>query len=123
VVADGDGAVTGDPDALASALANVVANAVSFSPRGGTVTIGARRTDERIELVVDDAGPGLDPAELEAIFAPFRRGARQGARDGFGLGLAIARRIVERHGGRITAANRAEGGARFTIALRAATRS
>jgi signal transduction histidine kinase len=114
--------VAGDPDALASALSNVVANAVSFSPRGGVVTVTARRTGETVELVVDDAGPGLDPTDLEQIFVPFHRGTQgREERDGFGLGLAIARRIVERHGGRISAANRAEGGARFAIELTAVT--
>ena len=74
---------------------------------------------ETIALLHRRAGWGLAPGELEAIFAPFARGAQAKTADaaGLGLGLPIARRIAERHGGAIAAHNRPTGGARFSLRL------
>ncbi len=126
-LADGAPAVDGVPDALGSALSNLVGNAIRYTPRGAAVALSLERpAPGRIALRVDDGGPGLAEGESEAVFTPFWRGAQGRARDaagrsgdpvGLGLGLAIARRVVEQHGGRLTAENRAGGGARFTIEL------
>jgi signal transduction histidine kinase len=130
-VAKGRGvALTGDvgPDTAAVAaqagkiervLGNLVDNALRHTPPGGCVTIGARATPEGVVFHVADSGPGFSPDDLAHGFEQFYRGeaARSRAMGGAGLGLAIARGIVEAHGGRIWAENRAEGGARVSFLL------
>lgn len=113
--ADGspDTMVDGDPDRLEQALANVLDNAVKYSPAGGKVEVGLSLGAGWIELSVADSGPGIPEADLERIFERFYQTdkARSGAGRGFGLGLAIAREIITLHGGEIRAYNRpAEGG-------------
>ena len=103
--------VRGDAELLATALANLVANALRMTPAGGRVRVALEPSADAIVIAVEDTGPGL-PADPDALFVPFSRGA-----SGVGLGLAIARRIVERHGGKLACADRAPGGARFTIEL------
>jgi len=108
-----------DPVRIQQVIRNLVANAIKFSPEGGVITITAGfGTDDGLHLSVADQGPGIPPAELEAIFEAFVQSTvtKDGA-GGTGLGLAIARKIVEVHGGRIYAENRAEGGAVFHITL------
>jgi signal transduction histidine kinase len=121
---DGGGAasaqVRADPDALAAALANLVGNALRYTPRGGTVELGcARREPGHIAILVDDDGPGVPAAEREAIFEPFARGAAGRSADdpGLGLGLAIARRVATRWGGSLHIETRPGGGARFVLTL------
>ena len=109
--------VRGDADLLATAVANLVSNALKVTPRGGEVVVTladdhAQPAHALATISVDDTGPGL-PAERSGLFVPF---ALAGA-GGVGLGLAITRRIVERHGGAIVASDRPGGGARFTISL------
>lgn len=103
------GVVRGDASLLETALGNLVSNAVRAAGKGGRVTVALDGTTIR----VDDTGPGL-PAERSALFTPF---AMRGEGGGVGLGLAIARRIVTRHGGELSYADREGGGASFTIAL------
>ncbi len=104
--------VLGDPELLHRALDNVIRNAIKFSPQGGTVQVRAEPTsvEDGINLLVMDSGPGVPDAELEAIFYPFYRGQRPANADGHGLGLAIARRVIEGMNGRIVGANREGGG-------------
>lgn len=112
--------VSGLPDSLARAFDNLIDNAVSFSPAGGTVSITVERRDRGARVVVEDQGPGILDAHLDHLFERFFSYRPSGARgqDGHvGLGLAIVRRTIERHGGRISAENRAEGGARFVVDL------
>lgn len=105
--------VRADPALLHRAIENVVRNALRHSPEGGTVRIETSRPAAgRCQIAILDRGPGVAEARLEEIFMPFRRGSEGG---GYGLGLAIARRIVEAAGGTITAANRAGGG--FCVAV------
>ena len=96
--------VLGDPAELERALRGLVGNAMKFSRDGGLVRLGASRDGDRAELVVSDHGTGIPLAEQPALFSPFFRatGARQGATQGTGVGLAIVKHIVERHGGTIT---------------------
>jgi PAS domain S-box-containing protein len=97
-------------------LENLVTNAVQHSPRGSTVGITATWSDvptPGLRLSVEDEGPGIAPPDLERVFEPFFT-RRKG---GTGLGLAIAHRLVEAHGGTLTAANRAGRGAAFTVFL------
>ena len=123
----GECALHGTTDALASAIGNVVGNALRYTPRGGRVVVRLARRGPELVLTVDDDGPGLAPDELERVFEPFARGAQgsrvdasAGAVPGVGLGLAITRRIVERHGGRVRAEPRVPAGARFVLTLPAA---
>jgi signal transduction histidine kinase len=104
---------------LSTAVSNLVANAIRYTPRGGSITATVERAGGEAHIHVDDSGRGLAPGELEAIFTPFARGSQAKTADaaGLGLGLPIARRIAERHGGAIAAVNRPTGGARFSIRL------
>ncbi len=121
-------ALRGSPEALASAIGNVVGNAIRYTPRGGRVLVTLARHGGELSITVADDGPGLAPEELERVFEPFARGVQgnrvdgsPGAVPGVGLGLAITRRIVERHGGQVRAEPRAPAGARFVLTLPAAT--
>ena len=103
---------------LAQVIDNVLSNAVSFSSSPGVVRVTLEADTSRARIVVDDDGPGIHPAHLERVFDRFfsyRPGDR--AREHVGLGLAIARQIVESYGGTITASNREPQGARFQIDL------
>jgi two-component system OmpR family sensor kinase len=110
--------VEGDPDLLWSALENVVRNAAKHGAPGGIVTVSVRAVNGVACVTVCDRGPGIVPADLPAIFQPFfRAGASRTGIDGHGLGLAIAQRVVQAHGGEIVAANRDGGGLQVTITL------
>jgi two-component system OmpR family sensor kinase len=97
---------------LHRAVENVLRNAVQHTAPGTTVEVTATRQASPPELLltVADRGPGVAEAEMERIFEPFYRGAQGQPGRGFGLGLAIARRAVEAHGGRVRATNRPGGG-------------
>jgi two-component system sensor histidine kinase ChvG len=120
--------VSGHDSRLGQVIDNLIENARSFSPPGGTVRITARRMRKAIEITVDDDGPGIRPDALERIFERFYTDRpHQGFGQNSGLGLSISRQIVEAHGGRIQAQNRVgaaagpEGpqvlGARFIVRL------
>lgn len=100
-------------------LRNVLANAIKFSPEGGTIELDAELDEHQdVHVVIADRGPGIPSAELEEIFGAFIQSSKtKDGSGGTGLGLAICRKILEIHGGRISAANRADGGACFHIYL------
>lgn len=104
------------PAVLKRALANVIDNAVKF---GGNAYVELRDEDESIAIIVEDAGPGIPEAEIESVFDPFYRIEDSRSRDtgGVGLGLSVARSVIDAHGGHIALANRPEGGLCVTIAL------
>jgi two-component system phosphate regulon sensor histidine kinase PhoR len=108
-----------DPQQVHEALQNVVENASIYSPAGGLITLGARRTGGQILLRVIDEGPGIPPPALSRVFERFYRVDKARSRDsgGTGLGLAIVKHIVERMDGSVRAENRPGGGAVFTIQL------
>lgn len=107
----------GDPDLLREAIANLIDNALKFTPRGGAVRILARERAGRAEIIVSDNGRGVPAAESRDIFRRYVR-ARNGADlPGGGLGLAIAETIARLHGMELTVADNAPG-ARFTLAER-----
>jgi two-component system OmpR family sensor kinase len=109
---------------LHRAVENVIRNALKFTPAGTTVEVNAGRdaAGDAFVVRVADRGPGVPEGELEAIFRPFYRRADATAGSGFGLGLAIARRAVETHGGTVRAANREGGGLVVELALPFASR-
>jgi two-component system sensor histidine kinase ChvG len=104
---------------LGQVLRNLIDNAVSFSPAGGTVLISARAEANIAILYIEDDGPGIPPENLETIFNRFytERPAEHGFGKNSGLGLSIVRQIVTGLGGRVFAENRAKGGARFVVEL------
>lgn len=108
--------VTGDRRRLEQLIGVVIDNAIRHSPRGGSVRVGLAQVGDAVELTVEDTGPGIPADELDRVFDRYYR-ARTARPGGVGLGLAIARWIADGHGGRITAENRGEGGARFVLRL------
>lgn len=108
-----------DPDRLAQVVGNLLSNAVKYTPSGGAVNIAAGTTEgEEVWVKVSDSGPGIDPAEQERIFEPFRRSQR-GRRfpQGMGLGLTIAKDLVTAHGGRLEVESEPGRGSHFTVWL------
>jgi two-component system CheB/CheR fusion protein len=114
------GVVCIDPDRMQQVVWNLLANAVKFTPEGGQVHIRTARVDGTVEIEVRDTGIGIHPDFLPHVFDRFRQ-AEQGATRryaGLGLGLAIAKQLVELHGGTITAQSEGEGrGATLTVYL------
>jgi signal transduction histidine kinase len=111
----------GDPDLLRSLVHNLVENAIKFSPARTTIELRVVDEGERVAIEVRDQGPGIPGEKLAAVFERFHRAESSdaGRVPGAGLGLAIARRIAEVHGGAVEAANRADGpGAIFTARIK-----
>lgn len=111
--------VTMNSSKIGRVLANLVVNAIQYTPAGNNVKLIAVRNADGVEVTVLDGGPGFSAEELPRVFEKFYRGesARSRATGGAGLGLAIAAGIVEGHGGRIWAKNREEGGASVSFIL------
>ncbi|HEV2122142.1 MAG TPA: ATP-binding protein, partial [Chloroflexota bacterium] len=106
-----------DPLRLEQVLANLLDNAIKYSPEGGLIEVAVSRQDERVQIAVRDRGLGI-PAEQRAhIFDRFYQAHADQHRSGLGLGLFIAKQIVDLHGGTITAAFPEGGGSRFTVSL------
>jgi len=106
-------ALSGDGGQIRQALLNLVLNALQVMPHGGQLTVVTRRSGAMAEMVVTDTGPGIPAGEQERIFKAFVTGRP----DGTGLGLPISQRIAVAHGGRITVASEAGGGATFVLSL------
>ena len=108
-----------DPPRIGQVVANLVGNAVKFTPRGGLVRVSVAATPDGARIDVADDGVGIDPREMPHIFERFYRGSRanEARGSGSGLGLAIVRSIVEIHGGTIQVESGAEAGSRFTVYL------
>ena len=106
-----------DPDRLDQVMANLISNALKFSPPGSPITVRASATPHTVELVVTDRGQGMSPADLATVFEKFHRGA--GAEDipGTGLGLYVSRAVLEAQHGRLLAASTLGQGSRFTVVL------
>ena len=118
VVAAPDLRVLASRERLAQVFDNLLTNAVSFSPPGSQVTVHVRESNRRAIVTVDDEGPGIPEAHFERIFARFfTYRPADPRREHVGLGLAIARQIVDSYGGTISAANRHDKGARFEVVL------
>ena len=114
------GAVNADPDRLQQIVWNLLSNAIKFTPRGGHVTIGAKRLADDVDIVVADTGAGIAPEFLPHVFDRFRQAESGTTRrhGGLGLGLAIVRHLVELHGGSVHVSSDGEGrGATFRVRL------
>ncbi|MBU0640564.1 MAG: hypothetical protein KKB50_17015 [Planctomycetes bacterium] len=111
--AEADVCVLGEGAGLQRVLVNLIANAAEASPPGATVQVAVGTVDEQAEIHITDDGPGLSDEVLGRVFDPFFTTKEQGT----GLGLTIAHRLVEAHGGCLTARNRLEGGAEFVVVL------
>jgi PAS domain S-box-containing protein len=105
-----------DRERLLQVFQNLIDNALKFTPEGGRVTVRAEEGPGEVRFSVNDTGPGIDPKQLPHLFDRFWQ-ARKGARVGAGLGLAIARGIVEAHGGKITAASTPGKGTTITFSI------
>ena len=102
-------------------LTNLLENAARHTPAGSEIRVAVRLRRDGAEVSVSDAGPGLPPLATERVFKPFYR-AEDSHAPGTGLGLAVAKGLVEANGGRIWAENLPDGGARFTFTLPIADR-
>ena len=111
--------ISADPAKLHDIVRNLVENAVNYSPDRADIRVEAlKRPDGHVAITVTDSGPGIPTSDLGRVFERFYRVDKARSRPGgMGLGLAIVRHLVELHGGRATAENRPEGGARFTVTL------
>jgi signal transduction histidine kinase len=110
--------VDGDERRLRQVVFNLLSNAVKFTPEGGHVVVATARTDHEVQVSVTDTGPGIAPDDHERIFEEFQQtdiGVEQ--REGTGLGLALSKRLVELHGGRIWVESDPGHGSRFVFAL------
>jgi two-component system OmpR family sensor kinase/two-component system sensor histidine kinase BaeS len=109
-----------DPDRLDQVLSNLAANALRYTPAGGSITLGAAAIPSGVRLTVSDTGEGISAEDLPFIFDRFWKGDRARTRQGqggSGLGLAIARQLVQAHGGQIRAESQPGAGTVFTIEL------
>lgn len=107
-----------DPERMAQVLGNLLSNALRYTPHGGTIALSTGRHDGSVELCVSDTGSGISPEDLGHVFERFYRGDESRQHDGSsGLGLAIAKSIVEAHGGTIAVASAPGQGTTFTIDL------
>jgi two-component system sensor histidine kinase BaeS len=111
--------ITVDPDRVAQVLGNLVSNALRYTPPGGRISLGATQQESHVLLTVQDTGDGIPPDELSHVFERFYRGdaARQESGEGSGLGLTIAKSIVELHNGTISVKSILGQGTTFTIVL------
>jgi len=109
--------VNADPIRLGQAINNLVDNALKYTPAGGRVTLGVSADESGAQFTVTDTGPGVPAAERTAIFRRLYRSDASRSQRGFGLGLSLAKAIVEAHGGSISIGDAPSGGACFSIIL------
>lgn len=111
--------VVTDAEALRTVIGNLIENACKYAPTGTTVQVEARVTTDRLEVLVSDEGPGVDPADRQRIFERFFRGGREETRHtkGTGLGLYIVQRLVQELGGSVEHRPRAPQGSIFAVSI------
>jgi signal transduction histidine kinase len=113
------GQIVADERKVRQVVLNLLSNAVKFTPEGGRVSVGVAPTDAETEISVSDTGIGIAPEDQEAIFEEFRQAGvdSAGKREGTGLGLALAKKFVELHGGRIWVTSEVGKGSTFTFTI------
>ncbi|MCB0114087.1 MAG: PAS domain S-box protein [Caldilineaceae bacterium] len=109
--------ILGDPRYLATAIHNLLGNAVRYTPQGGRITLSAEDTGDTVRVVVEDTGMGIAPEILPRIFERFYRVDEAHSTQGFGLGLSIAQKVAERHSGRIHVESEIGKGSVFVLEL------
>jgi len=109
--------IMADTSQLRRVFTNLLDNAIKFSKGKGTITISTHETAEEVVIKVKDEGMGIEQDELPYIFDSFRRGRDAEKKEGFGLGLAAVKAIVEGHGGRVVVKSEPGKGSVFTVAL------
>jgi len=116
--AHAEGAINADRGRLRQVVYNLLSNAIKFTPEGGRVTVECSWSGDDAHIVVADTGIGIAPHDLERIFEEFRQVGDMKAREaGTGLGLALSRRLVEAHGGRVSVSSQPEVGSRFEVSI------
>jgi signal transduction histidine kinase len=110
--------IEGDARRVRQVVFNLLSNAVKFTPAGGSVEVEAARVDREVQVSVRDTGPGIAPEDHERIFEEFQQtDAGAGQREGTGLGLALSKRLVELHRGRMWVESDIGLGSRFVFTL------
>lgn len=120
VLPSGLSSISGDPNRLQQVVWNLLANAIKFTPAGGSIEVRVERVASHIQIIVQDTGEGISPDFLPFVFDRFRQADAKTTRKhgGLGLGLAIVRHLVEMHGGSVHAESKGEGqGATFIVKL------
>jgi signal transduction histidine kinase len=113
---DGLPVIRGDKTRLAQVVGNLVSNAIKYTPTNGTVEVTAGVGEQQVWIQISDDGPGIPLAEQEKIFEPFYRGQQdRRVKQGMGLGLSIAKDLIQAHGGRIDVDSSPGVGSRFTV--------
>ena len=105
------------PELIHSAIENVLRNAIKYSPENGVIQLTTEKLSRHWQITIEDQGPGIAEQDLQQVFQPFFRSRDNHQQNGIGLGLTIAHRAIEIHGGEIIAANRPEGGLNISILL------
>jgi signal transduction histidine kinase len=112
------GEIRGDERKVKQVLLNLLSNAIKFTPEGGRIEVRARPVNEFAERAVNDTGIGIAPEDQEAVFEEFRQvGTTEKKAEGTGLGLALSRKFIELHGGRIWVKSQVGAGSTFTFTL------
>jgi signal transduction histidine kinase len=112
------GTLRGDERKVKQVLLNLLSNALKFTPEGDRIDVDARLDDEMAEVSVADTGIGIAPEDQEAVFEEFRQvGTADKKVEGTGLGLALSRKFIELHGGRIWVKSQLGAGSTFTFSL------
>lgn len=109
--------IEADANRLRRVFTNLLDNAFKFSKKGGTITISTQETEQEVIVKIRDKGAGIDSRDIPYIFDPFNRGVGVEKKEGFGLGLASVKAIVEGHGGRVLVESELEKGSVFTVVL------
>jgi signal transduction histidine kinase len=109
--------VDADLNRLRQVIANLLDNAVKYTPAGGRVRVEASGGEDGVRIAVRDTGPGIPAEELPHIWERLYRGDRSRSTPGLGLGLSLVQAIVRAHGGTVAARSLPEGGAEFTVSL------
>jgi signal transduction histidine kinase len=118
VIGDGVGEIHGDERKFKQVLLNLLSNAVKFTPAGGSVEVRACLRADVVEVAVADTGEGIAPEDQQAVFEEFRQVGKSSRKvEGTGLGLALCRKFVERHGGTISVESRVGVGSTFTFTI------
>jgi signal transduction histidine kinase len=112
------GQIQADERKIRQVVLNLLSNAIKFTPEGGRIEVAALPTDGSLEISVSDTGVGIAPEDQQAVFEEFRQvGTAEKKAEGTGLGLALCRKFVELHGGRIWVKSQVGAGSTFTFTI------